>query len=150
MKKIYWTYRPVQYRQPVDINGNTTLNGWYTPSGKLSFQFYDWTQAGLTVIKDSLIPEDKYTGEIVPWVKKLTRFIVGEYNETYVDPVEFGRSMENTGAEFNIDIFDTPELAKEWVRANTSLVEESEGKFLISPAGEFMGVKNDAVYLTIE
>jgi len=107
------------------------MNGAYTPSFFLANQYADYTAAGLTSIHDSLIPEENYTSEIVPWVKKLTRFIVGEYNETYVDGDRFKANVKNVWAEFQIEMFATPLEAKEWIRANTNLVERSEWVFVI-------------------
>lgn len=131
MKTLIWTYRPERISSPYSPDGQVSMNGTYTCGFFLSNQFGDWTEAGLTSIKDSLIPEDKYTAELVPWVKKLTRLVVCEYNELYVDPVELSRSLINVGARFNIDIFPDAITAKEWVRSNTNLIERSEGVFVI-------------------
>lgn len=136
MKRIFGTYRPERLTSPVSLDGNLSLNGTYTPSFFLSNQFHDWTSAGLTSVKDMEIPEENYTGEIVPWVPKLTRFLIGEYNEEYVDPIVFSESVQRVGARFDISIFDYTYEAKEWIRSNTNLEEVSEGKFLLRQAFE--------------
>ena len=143
MKTLIWTYRPERINSPYSPDGQTTLNWVYTCGFFLSNQFGDWTEAGLTKIKDSVISEDKYTWEIVQGVKKLTRLVVCEYNELYVDPVELSRSLTNVGARFNIDIFSTPELAKEWIRSNTNLIERSEGVFIIRE--ESIGIMGETI-----
>jgi hypothetical protein len=86
---------------------------------------------------------------IAPGVPKLTRFIIGEYNETYVDGAEFAKSVQAVGARFQIEMFATPEEAIVWIKANTNLVEEESGKFLLSSAGEFMGQPTASRYLII-
>ena len=134
MKKIYATYRPERITSPYSPDGNVTLNGTYTCSFFLSSQFGDWTAAGLTNIKDMEINESQYTAELVPGVKKLTRFVVCEYNDTYVDPVELTRSLTNVGARFDVDVFATPEEAHAWIRANTNLVERTPGVFVVNEA----------------
>ena len=123
--RIFGTYRPVGYTRNVPISEVVSINGWYTPSGKISNQFSDYEQAGLTKILDMEIPESSYTSEIVPGVKKLTRFIIGEYNEAYVNGADFASSVQAVGAEFQIDMFATPAEASVWIKANTSLVELS-------------------------
>jgi hypothetical protein len=66
MQKIFGTYRPKRFGQ---TSFNTAiLNGIYHPSYFLSGMFLDWEQAGLTktVDGDQAIPDNRYTGEIVP------------------------------------------------------------------------------------
>jgi hypothetical protein len=67
-------------------------------------------------------------------VPKLTRFIIGEYNDTYVIGADYVASMVAVGAEFQITPFATPTDAIVWIRANTNLVEKTQGVFIISPA----------------
>lgn len=143
MKTIFGTYRPERINSPYSLDGNITMNGTYTCGFFLSNQFGDWEKAGLTKILDSEIPENKYTGEVVPWVPKLTRIVVCEYNELYVDPVELSRSITNVWARFDIAIFPTIEDAKVWVRGNTNLVELSDGVFEISP--ESVGMMGETI-----
>ena len=149
--QVYWTYRKVGYTAPVNIDGNISLNGWYTPSSKISNQFSDYEAAGLTKIIDNALQEEQYTGEIVPGVKKLTRFIIGEYNEAYVNGAEFASSVQAVGAEFQIEMFLTPAEAIVWIKANTSLVELSPWVFELAP--EAVGIMGEVVpqrLLTIE
>ncbi len=134
--KLYWTYRSERI-WTVDL-WNLSLNWVYTPSFFLNNQFFDWYSAWLTNIKDLVIPEERYTAEIMPWVPKLTRFIVAEYNEAYVDPVELSRSITNVWARFNIDMFTDIETARQWVRDNCNLLEETPGNFLLAEATTWM------------
>lgn len=76
-------------------------------------------------------------------MKKLTRLVVCEYNETYVDPAELTRSLTNVGARFNLEVFADSLTAKEWIRANTSLVERSEGVFVIRE--ESVGIMGETI-----
>ena len=131
MKKIYWTYRPEQLSSPYNLGGWVSMNGWYTPAMFLNNQFWDWNKAGLTNLVDNYIPENRYTAEIVPWIKKLTRFCFFEYNENYVDPIELQRSSENIGRRFDIAIQDIPTTIQ-WIKDNTDLVETTPGAFLVS------------------
>ena len=110
--------------------------------------FWDWHSAWLTNIKDQLIPEENYTSEIVPWVKKLTRFLVCEYDEKYVDPVELSRSMENVWREFDIDVMTSDE-SYDWIKANTNLKEVEPKKFLIREEWKFMEEIIPALYLDL-
>lgn len=130
MTKIYWTYRPEQLTSPYDLQW-VTLNWGYTPAMFLNNQFWDWNKAGLTNLIDNVIPEDRYTAEIVPWIKKLTRFLMFEYNETYVDPLELQRSAENVGRRFDIAFQDIPTTIQ-WIKYNTDLIETTPWTFLIS------------------
>ena len=137
MKTIYWTER---YERIWNVELWVISQNWiYTASFYLNWQFQDWYNAWLTNIIDQEIPEENYTWFIVPWIPKLTRFCKCEYNENYVNAIELQRSLENVWARFNIDIFETIEEARQWVRDNTSLVEESEWVFIISEEWEFMG-----------
>lgn len=128
---IRWTYRPKRITNPFSLEANTSLNGVYTPSFFISNQFADYELAGLTKIEDQIIPEEKYTGEIAPWVKKLTRFIQWYYNEEYINWVDFANSVKAVWAEFQIEMFNTIEEAREWVRTNCNLLEIQEWVFLI-------------------
>lgn len=126
------------------------LNQWawlYTPSYFFDQMFWDYKQAGLTSIDDCIIDESRYTGELVPWVKKLTRLLIGNYNEQYVDKEAFEESLLTTGSEFHISLLATVEEAKQRVKDNTDLVEESDGKFILSEAND---LQPETIYLTIE
>lgn len=149
-KNIRWTQRYERITSPYNLEANTSLNGVYTASAFLNNQFADWNKAGLTNVIDQQIPEEAYIGEIVPWIPKLTRFIMCEYNENYVDPVELQRSLENVWARFNIDVLSVEE-AREWVRDNTSLLEVAQWKFKLSD--ETTGIDWQVIpanYLVIE
>lgn len=108
------------------------MNGAYTPS--FLHNFADYEAAGLTKVLDNEIPESAYTAEIAPGIPKLTRFIVGEYEDAYVDGARFAASVAAVGARFQIEMFATPQEAVDWIRANTNLVETEPGTFLIHEA----------------
>ena len=143
MKTLVWTYRPERISYPYSLDGQILMNGTYTCGFFLSNQFGDWTKAGLTKILDMEIPEEKYTSEIVPWVKKLTRFVMCEYNEAYVDPSELSRSITNVGARFDIAIFATPEEAIGWLKSNTSLIERTPWVFVLNE--ESIGIMGETI-----
>jgi hypothetical protein len=104
------------------------LNGVYHPSYFLNGMFAEYTALGLTKIIDGdlAIPESRYTAEIFPWVKKLSRFIIGEYNENYVDRDSFIASIRSVGQEFQIHVL-TDDEARAWISENTDLVEDENG-----------------------
>ncbi len=132
--RTYGTYRPKRLSNPLSLGGGVSMNGTYTPAFFLDNQFADYKAAGLTNTLDSEIPENRYTAEIAPWVPKLTRFIIGEYNDTYVIGADYVASMVSVGAEFQITPFATPAEAIIWVKANTSLVEQTPWVFILAPA----------------
>lgn len=152
MKQLYGTYRPERITSPYNYNDSngTSLNGVYHASMFLNNQFADWNAAWLTNVVDwdQLIPEEKYTSEIAPGVKKLTRALVFEYNEQYVNPEELARSAENVWKRFDVDIMDI-DTFYEWIKTNTNLEEVEPKKFLITPEGEFMNKKIPAKYLDL-
>ena len=113
---------------PYDM-GNVTMNGTYTPCFYLDNMYADYKQAGLTKIIDNPIPEHKYIGEIAPGVLKLTRLIMAEYDERYVNGADFAANVAKVGAEFNIEIFATEAEAADWIRFNTSCDEVEPGFF---------------------
>lgn len=139
MKKIYATYR------------RRILNDWawfYSPSYFFNNMFEDYLNSWLTSILDNMINEINYTWELVPWIPKLTRFLVWEYNEKYVNIDEFRQSLINTWSEFSISLFDNPEQAIARLKENTDLVEVENGKFEISKWFDDMGI--DPIYLIID
>ena len=149
MQRLYWTYRPERITNPYDIWNNISLNWVYTPGFFLNNQFWDWNKAWLTNVIDNIIPEDKYIWEIAPWIPKLTRFIMCEYDETKVDSVELARSLKNIWARFDIDILDKDTITQ-WIRDNTNLQEVSLWKFLISSEATWINWEIiEAKYLTI-
>lgn len=150
MKRLRGTQR---YERIWSVNlwNSNSLNWIYTASFYLNWQFADWNQAGLTNVIDMQIPEERYTSEIYPWIKKLTRFVACEYNELYVDPVELQRSIENVGRRFDIDIFETPAECIVWIKDNTDLAEETPWNFVLSE--EMIWLNNEIYpkqYLVIE
>lgn len=143
LKRIYWTYRPSFYNK----------GEWqYLPSYRLDQQYADYKSAGITKTLDLEIPENRYTTEITPWVKKMTRLIIWEYEDTVVDPVLYAKNVANVWAEFQIEIFPTPADCITWIKANTDLVEDTTTpwKFLVNPAGtDIMWKATLATYLII-
>lgn len=133
IKKVYWAYR------------HKWLNDWsrYTPSYFLNKQFKDYFEAWLTKILDNEIPEERYTLEIVPGVKHQGRFIIWEYEDTVIDPVEFADSIAKVWAEFAVKMFNSVDEAVKRILTHTDLqlidsTQDVNGvytyaKFLISP-----------------
>ena len=148
--KLYWTYRPERITSPYNLEWGVSLNGTYTASFYLNNQFADWNKAWLTNVIDNIIPEDKYIWEIAPWVPKLTRFIMCEYDENYVVADELARSLKNVWSRFDIDILTSDEMIV-WIKANTSLQEVNPWKFLIYPETTWINWEIiEAEYLIIE
>lgn len=138
MKKVYATYR----KKPLNQDA-----GLYTPSYFFDVMFADYKAAGLTWIDDYSVTDEMYVWELVPWVPKLTRLLIGNYNDDYVSESDFRSSLLTTGSEFHISLFNTVDEAKQRVRDNTNLVEESDGKFILSEASD---LNPEITYLTIE
>ena len=86
---IYWTYRPKVIGWRYSVENNTSLNWVYTPAFFLDWMYWDYKEAWLTRVEDTIIPEENYTWEIVPGIKKLTRFISWYYNEKYIQSFVF-------------------------------------------------------------
>ena len=150
MQKLYWTYRPERITNPYDIWNNISLNWTYTASFFLNNQFWDWNKAWLTNVIDNIIPEDRYIWEIAHWIPKLTRFIMCEYDENYVEVTELARSLKNVWSRFDIDILDKDTITQ-WIRDNTNLQEVETWKFLISNETTWINWEIiEAKYLTIE
>ena len=121
MKQIYATYR------------SKVLNDWawwYTPSYFFDKMFSDYKTAWLTSIDDCLIGEEQYTAELVPWVKKLTRFMIADYNENYVDYEAFADSLTRIGSKFSISLL-SPQEATLRLQENTNLQEENPWVFVL-------------------
>lgn len=146
---LFWTYRPERITSPYDLWNNISLNWTYTASFFLNNQFADWNKAWLTNVIDNIIPEDKYIWEVAPWVHKLTRFIMCEYNENYVVADELARSLKNVWSRFDIDILTVEEMIA-WIKENTNLQEVETWKFLISPETTWLNWEIiEAKFLTI-
>jgi hypothetical protein len=149
MKTIYWTYRS-EIIDSINLWNWNSLNWVYIPSFYLSWMFKDYKQAWLTKIIDNEINEENYIWEIAPWIKKLTRLIKCEYNETYINVVDLDKSLKNVWARFNIDTFTTLEECKIWIRNNTNLVEVSDWKFKLNEQSEWINWQIiEATYLEI-
>jgi len=119
--KEFLTYRP------------TYLNQWagrYTLSYFCDQQYSDYVTAWITSIKDCIISDDRYTKEVIPWIKNLRRFAVLEAN--WIDVNEFLNNVVKIGASFDINTFSTKEEARQWIRSNCDLIETSEWKFLLN------------------
>lgn len=159
MKSIFGTFRNVHFVNTVQVESNVWLNGQYNPAIVLGNMFKDYAEAGLTKITCDAIPEERYTGtipkvvngEIVGTVPKATRLIVGEFEDSVVNEADFKASVQAVGAQFQIEIFPTPEDAIAWVKANTSLEEVEPGKFLTHPASVHPMTNEpvEAKYLTV-
>jgi len=133
---VFGTYRPERLLSAENYPDGISRNGVYTPATYLNNQFGDWNAAWLTNCVDDAIQEERYTGEIVPGVRKLTRLIVGEYESLHVDPSLFKESVARVGAKWDISMFADANEAAQWVRDNTDLEEVEPGKFLIAPESE--------------
>jgi len=118
MNKIYWTYR-MKY-----------TNRWvkYHPSFYLNKMYQDYLDAWLTNFNDTILPENRYTSEIAPWIKKMTRFAIWEYNSDYVNVDDFKANVIRVWSEFQIDMFDTPTDAIQRLKDNTDLTVSNETK----------------------
>lgn len=145
--KLYWFYRKERIWTKDFWEFN--LNGWYSISFYAENQYQDWIQAWLISIKDLEIPEDRYTKELIPWIKDLREFIYMEYNTEYVD-LELAKTIIwKIGARFDLELLDV-EWAKKFIRNNTNLQEVEEWKFLISEAYEWIEWNIEAKYLIID
>jgi hypothetical protein len=130
MKKLYWFYRREQIWT---LNlWQVSLNWWYTISFFANWQYADWVNAWLISIKDQEIPENRYTKEIIPWIKDLREFIYLEYNENVVDILLTTNIIKKIGARFDLELFDDIEQAKTFIREHTNLVEETPWYFILS------------------
>ena len=119
--KTYISYRP------------TYLNNWqgrYTLSYFLGQQYADYVSAWVTAIKDLEIPDERYTKEVVPWIKNLRRFAILEAN--WIDVWEFLENVKKIWATFDINDLSNIEEARQWIRDNTDLVEETPWEFILS------------------
>lgn len=127
--KLYWFYRP-DYIWNFDFQNWTSLNWKYTLSFWLSWQYADYVKAWVITIKDMEVPTDRYTKEIVPWIKDLREFVIYEYNSDYVDEALMNKIIWKIWQRFDLELL-TIEEAKSFIRKNTDLKEVEEWKFLI-------------------
>ena len=137
-KFLYWTTRSRNYNSPLSL-GDISMNGWYTTEFFNNGQFKDYEEAGITKLSMP-IPNDKYTGtlpqideneQVVGTVPKLTRFVMLKYSDLYTTEVDLKDSIQKSSSDTAVQIFATPEECKAWLRANTNLLERSDGVFVI-------------------
>lgn len=121
--KTYWLYRYFY----------TERWNRYSPTYYLGKQFQDMAQAQIIGLNDNEIPEDRYTGEVAPWIITMRRFISCSYDDTKLSEEDFAWIVSNVSSMNDIVLFDTVEEAREWIINNTNLEEVEEGKFLIYP-----------------
>jgi len=120
MKKIYWTYRRI----------HIIWQAWlFWPADFLNKQYEDYNKAWVTFINDTPIDNIKYSKEVAPWIIKLKRLIIWEYNENHISELEFKDNIKNVWTQFQIEMFDDIEVCKQWIRDNTNLIEEENWKF---------------------
>ena len=127
--KLYWFYRP-DYIWNFDFQNWTSLNWKYTLSFWLSWQYADYVKTWVISIKDMEVPIDRYTKEIVPWIKDLREFVIYEYNENYIDEALMNKIIWKIWQRFDLELLSIEE-AKSFIRKNTDLKEVEEWKFLI-------------------
>lgn len=138
MKKVYATFR----KKPLNQD-----NSLYSPSYFFNVMFEDYVKTWLTFIDDYSIDESQYNWELVPWVLKKNRLLIWYFNEIYVSENDFKNSLVTTWSEFHMSLFDTVEEVKQRIRDNTSLVEESDGKFILNEKSE---LNPETTYLIID
>ena len=124
MTKTYWLYRHFY----------TERGNRYSPTYYLGKQFEDMAKAQIIALEDNQIPEDRYIGEVAPWIKTMRRFITWTFDETKITAIDFNAIFSNVSSMNDIVMFPTAADAIVWIKKNTDLVEETPWKFLISPA----------------
>lgn len=121
---LYWTY--IQRTIPYTTFNEVYLNGNYDLSFFLSYQEYQipWIRS----VKDG--DNGKYLSD---------RFLfISDYDETILNQSQIDAFIASIPPEFQITILPTPNDTKEWLRANSSMVEKSDGVFIISEASSIM------------
>ena len=140
MTKTYWLYRHFY----------TERGNRYSPTYYLGKQFEDMAKAKIIALEDNQIPEDRYIGEVAPWIKTMRRFITWTFDETKITAIDFNAIFSNVSSMNDIVMFPTPADAIVWIKKNTDLVEGTPWNFLISPASTDISWNNiPAVTLTI-
>ena len=159
-KYIYWTYRALHLKSELKLN-EISLNGWYDTVFFNEWQFKDFEECNITKLEQP-IPLEKYTWKLPvidpiteeptwEYKHKLTRFITLKYSDKYTNPEDLTKSIENSWALVNVNIFASIEEARQWLKANTSLQEVSQWKFLIYPETTWIDWEIiEAKFLTIE
>lgn len=131
--RIYWIYKQ-RFIVDWEFTQDSSLNWLYD----LSF-FLDYPEYKLETLK------------VEDWILTNTekRFFVAEYDENIITQDVINFYMLSIPKEFQIEMFTTIEEAREWVRKNTSLLEENPGKFKISDEIDMMWEIIPAHYLEI-
>ena len=140
-KYIYWTYRALYLTSSMNLN-EISLNWWYDSLFFNEWQFKDYEECNITKL-DQPVPLERYTGKIPvinpeteqptwEYKPKLTRFIRLKYSDLYTNPTDLKKSIENSWALLNIDIFTDIETARQRIRTNTNLQEVETWKFKLS------------------
>ena len=141
--KIYFSF-VFDYPQASD---NTTR---WMPNMNL-FEKYPHLE-GIVKMECDIVGDDK-TKEFAPWKKWGYRLWSLEADDETL--ANFGTSVSDILAKGKVALsqYEIATLSDDeviaYLRKWTTLEEVSSGKFLISPEGEYMGEKVDAVYLTI-
>lgn len=94
------------------------------------------------------VPTDRYTKEIISWIKDLREFVIYEYNSDYVDEALMNKIIWKIWQRFDLELL-TIEEAKTFLRNHTDLEEVSEWKFKVSDEFEMMGQIVEAKYIEI-
>ena len=137
---LYFSYRPIW-----DNRTNKYDLSYYN-----DLQYKDFVDAWLTKVIDwdRFIPSSRITKETVPWIKTLRRFWVLKY-VNWLNEADLRSTLENVSKSFWIAILTAIEM-KAKIRDYTDLVEEVDGKFLISPAtNDWIDWPQEAKYLEI-
>ena len=124
MAKLYWTYR----------RKFTNSGCVYDISYFLDKELQDYRNAGIMSVTDSEISDKRFTAELTPGNKSLTRFFVGDYNEAHVPAEQLQLIKDKLRIEFYALFFDTAEEARQRLRDNTDLEETETGTFKIQDA----------------
>lgn len=123
----------------------------YSPTFYLWKQFEDLATAWIIWLNDTVIPENRYTWEIAPWIKTMRRFISANFDDTKLTEVDFNWIVGNVSSMNDIVLFNTPAEAITWIKANTDLIELTPWVFEIQPAwtDQITGKPTKQVTLTI-
>ena len=141
MTKAYWLFR-----YHFTERGNR-----YSPTFYLAKQFLDLASAWYIALNDNIVPENRYTGEVAPWIITMRRFIDCSYDDVAI--TDFSSIVSNVSSLNDIVLFATVEEARQWIRDNTDLIEDSAtaGTFLINEeTTDIDGTVVPATYLVID
>ena len=144
--KLYWLFRPEILLQPKTYKNILSQNWVYSPCFYFNTQYQDLILEKEFILYDNIVPEDKYNEEKLPWIPLLRRMFEIDYNMDYAK-VE---SILNDFKWFNFQFLTNEEMIA-WIKANTSLQEVSQWKFLIYPEATWIDWEIiEAEFLTIE